>query len=259
VPALPRYKHEMFCQAFVCGAHAGNGSACYKAVYPGGGQGNPTRLLRRRDVSQRIAELAVQMAAVEAGATQIALDQLAITKHAILTELAKIAFANMLDYVRPTADGHVEVDLSRLDRDKAAAIQGVVVEYDDGPLEPKIRTKPRKASRNASKAEGNDNRAVKRVRFKLADKRAALVDLGKHLGLFVEHRLVRHEYADQSDDQLIERLRQHLGELGRLGVDLGAGVGLLVDHRGTVPPPPPNETAALPALSEAAGVSRRGA
>ena len=31
---------------------------------------------------------------------------------------------------------------------------------------------------------GEDARAVKRVKFKLHDKRAALVDLGRHLGMF---------------------------------------------------------------------------
>jgi len=38
---------------------------------------------------------------------------------------------------------------------------------------------------------GEDAREVKRVRFKLADKRAALVDLGRHLGMFVD----RHEHS----------------------------------------------------------------
>jgi hypothetical protein len=84
-------------------------------------------------------------------------------------ELARVAFANMLDYIKVTADGGVSVDLSQLERDTAAAILEVVVDtYVDG--------------------RGENAKEVKRVRFKLADKRAALVDLGKHLGLFVKPR-----------------------------------------------------------------------
>jgi hypothetical protein len=40
---------------------------------------------------------------------------------------------------------------------------------------------------------GEDARAVKRVKFKLHDKRAALVDLGRHLGMFS----VRHHHDGQ--------------------------------------------------------------
>jgi phage terminase small subunit len=88
-----------------------------------------------------------------------------ITADAVLAELGRIGFANMLDYMSPGEDGDLFVDLKALDRDKAAAIAEVVVEdFKDG------RTK--------------DAREVRRVKFKLLDKRAALVDLGKHLGMF---------------------------------------------------------------------------
>jgi phage terminase small subunit len=88
-----------------------------------------------------------------------------ITADAVLTELAHIGFANMLDYMSLGEDGDLFVDLSALDRDKAAAIAEVTVEdFKDG------RTK--------------DARECRRVKFKLLDKRAALVDIGKHLGMF---------------------------------------------------------------------------
>jgi hypothetical protein len=52
-----------------------------------------------------------------------------------------------------------------LTRDQAAAIQDITIdEYTDG--------------------RGQDAQPVKRIKFKLRDKRAALVDLGKHLGMF---------------------------------------------------------------------------
>lgn len=94
-----------------------------------------------------------------------------ITQDAVLRELAKIGFANMQDYMRAGSDGDPYLDFSQLTRDQAAALAEVTVEdFKDG--------------------RGEDARDVRRVKFKLADKRAALVDIGKHLGMFkdrVEH------------------------------------------------------------------------
>jgi phage terminase small subunit len=94
-----------------------------------------------------------------------------VTADRVVSELAKLGFANMADYMRASPGGDPYLDFSALTRDQAAALQEVTVEdYVDG--------------------RGENAREVKRVRFKLADKRAALVDLGRHLGMFkdrVEH------------------------------------------------------------------------
>lgn len=88
-----------------------------------------------------------------------------ITADNVLRELAKIGFANMADYMKASPSGDPYLDFSGLTREQAAALQEVTVEdYVDG--------------------RGEDAREVKRVKFKLADKRAALVDLGRHLGVF---------------------------------------------------------------------------
>lgn len=88
-----------------------------------------------------------------------------ITQDAVLKELAKIGFSNMLDYMTATDGGDLIPDFSALTRDQAAAISEVTVEtYVEG--------------------RGDDAEEVKRVKFKLSDKRAALVDIGKHLGMF---------------------------------------------------------------------------
>lgn len=88
-----------------------------------------------------------------------------ITQDMVLRELAKIGFSNMQDYMKTTPDGDPYLDFSNLTRDQSAALTEVTVEdYFEG--------------------RGEDARAVKRVKFKLADKRAALVDIGKHLGMF---------------------------------------------------------------------------
>lgn len=88
-----------------------------------------------------------------------------VTVERIVGELAKIGFANMQDYMRATENGDPYLDFSKLTRDQAAALAEVTVDdFVDG--------------------RGKDARAVKRVKFKLHDKRAALVDLGRQLGMF---------------------------------------------------------------------------
>lgn len=120
-----------------------------------------SRLLKDAEVS---AKVEVKQRAIA--------ERLEITADMVVRELALIGFSNMLDYIRTTDDGDAYTDLSALTRDQAAAIQEVTIdtyqEHDpDGP-------------------EANSKRTVKKMRFKLSDKRAALVDIGKHLGLFRE-------------------------------------------------------------------------
>lgn len=92
-----------------------------------------------------------------------------VTVDKIIRELALLGFSNMLDFIGTQDDGSAFVDLSKLTRDQAAAISEVTSEvYMDGA--------------------GEDAKPVKRTKFKLTDKRAALVDLGKHLGMFIERK-----------------------------------------------------------------------
>lgn len=118
-----------------------------------------------------------------------------ITADRVLTELARIGFANMQDYMRVGADGDPYLDFSGLTREQAAALVEVTVEdFKDG--------------------RGDDARDVRRVKFKLADKRAALVDIGKHLGMFKER--IEHTGKDggpiQTED--VSAAREHL--IGRI-------------------------------------------
>ncbi len=88
-----------------------------------------------------------------------------ITADMVLAELAKLGFSNMQDYMKAGPGGDPYLDFSELTRDQAAALQELTVEdFLDG--------------------RGEDAREVRRVRFKLADKRAALESVGKHLGMF---------------------------------------------------------------------------
>jgi len=107
----------------------------------------------------------------------------------VYRELQLLGFSNMADYVTIGSDGDPYIDLSSLTRDQAAAISEVTVEdFVDG--------------------RGEDARKVRRVKFKLADKRGALIEMGKHLGVAErhEHNLtgslnITHEQAlDELDD-----------------------------------------------------------
>lgn len=88
-----------------------------------------------------------------------------ITQDMVLRELAKIGFANMLDYMKPH-NGQMHLDMSEITRDQAAAISEYQTEMVSG------------------RGEMPD---IEKTRFKLLDKRQALVDIGKHLGMFKDN------------------------------------------------------------------------
>lgn len=105
--------------------------------------------------------------AIEIGEAELA-ERTKITQDKVMKELEKIGFSNMLDYITITNGGDPVTDFSALTRDQAAAISEIVVEeYTEG--------------------RGDYARNVKRTKFKLSDKRSALVDMGKHLGMFKDH------------------------------------------------------------------------
>ena len=102
----------------------------------------------------------------EIAARQLSLiKKLEITQRRVVEELALIGFANMGDYMRATQNGDPYLAFAELTREQKAALAEVTVEdFVDG--------------------RGEEARDVRRVKFKLYDKRAALVDLGRHLGMF---------------------------------------------------------------------------
>lgn len=213
MPALPNPKQEAFAQAYVRGDTAGNLcrsylAAGYRCSVPSAKRSG-SELAKVPEVLRRIAELRQEMQATEAEATERATARLAITKEAVLAELARIAFANLLDYGKPRSDGSFEVDLSKLDRDTAAAIQEIII--------------------TDVKRAGEAGKPAKRVRVKLAPKRDALVDLGRHFGLFVDRRHAGQgtdDYADLTDEQLAAKIREVVGQLQRIGVDVAAEFGI---------------------------------
>jgi phage terminase small subunit len=135
-------------------------------------EGNATQAALRAGYAKGSAEVTgcrmlrnAKVAAEIASGRQAQAEKAEITGQRVLEELAGIGFANMLDYLSIDKDGDPYVDLSRLNRRQAAAIAEVTVE-------------------DFKEGRGKNARDVRRVRFKLHDKRAALVELGKRFGLW---------------------------------------------------------------------------
>ncbi len=113
----------------------------------------------------------------------------------VIRELVKIGFANMLDYITIGKDGDPYVDLSSLTREQAAAIGEVTVEdFIDG--------------------RGEDARSVRKIKFKLADKRGALVDLGRHFALFTDKAVVDVNHGVREPAEIIARAKEAAKRLG---------------------------------------------
>jgi phage terminase small subunit len=166
-------KQQKFVETYL--SNGRNAAAAYRAAY--NTKGSNYRVAHSADKLLKHPEIA-RILAVAAEKAQKAIarviDEYEVTEERVTRELALIAFANMGDYMKPGADGDPVLDFSSLTREQMAALTEVTVEsYMEG---------------------GKKNpREVKRVKFKLADKRAALVDLGRKLKMFTdrtEHNVV---------------------------------------------------------------------
>lgn len=108
-----------------------------------------------------------------------------ITQDMVLQELALIGFADMGDYVTISDNGNILLDLTGLPEGATKVIHEVTQdEYKEG--------------------RGDEARDVKKTKLKLYDKRSALVDIGKHLGMFVDRSEVGKpgDFEKLSDEEL---------------------------------------------------------
>ena len=161
MPVLDNPMHEKFAQCLAKGmsnreafAEAGFSSAGLIGNSDATGADQAASRLKKR-VSPRVKEI-LNRAAKRAE----------ISIESVLLELAKIGFANIDDFI--DVDPHSGVPLTNFkksSREQRAAISEVTVE-------------------EFVVGRGDEARQVRKTKFKMADKRAALVDLGKHLGAF---------------------------------------------------------------------------
>lgn len=169
--ALTNTKYEAFCR------HVASGKTkeiAYELAGYKPNRHNAATLGRREDTRKRIAELVDLAADTVKVASAMAAEEIAISKVQIVDELARLGFANMLDYMTIAEDGQPRFDWSKLTRDQAAAIVELTIEeFKDG--------------------KGEGARDVRRVKFKLADKRGALTDIARMLGYIIERH--QHDHA----------------------------------------------------------------
>jgi phage terminase small subunit len=209
VPVLPNPRHERFCQELAKGKTA---DEAYVLAGYTSNRANAGKLRRKEHIRTRTEEILDKREAIDVAATAKAIEKLAITKESVLGELAKIGFANMADYMTVGPDGAPTLNFKDLTREQAAALIEITVEeFRDG------RT---------------DAREVRRVKFKLADKKGALVDLGKHLGLFIERHEIGDpgEFARMTDDEL----NATLGKFARAAGLPDTVVAKLLSDHGTI-------------------------
>ena len=146
-------KQERFCEEYLIDYNAT--AAAIRAGYSAKtahviGQEN----LRKPAISERLSTIRKQRSEI-----------IQVDAVKVLTELCKLGFSNMGDFIKPQEDGSFYTDFSKLTREQSAAIQEITVEeYMDG--------------------RGEDARPVKRTKFKLADKKGALELIARHLGMF---------------------------------------------------------------------------
>jgi phage terminase small subunit len=120
-----------------------------------------------------------------------------ITADQVVTELGKIAFANMLNYMTIQDDGTAVVDFSMVDRDQGAVMREVTIEtYAEG--------------------RGDDARTVKRIKFALYDKKGALELLGRHFGLFTDKLEAKLEVQGEDPASILAARRMRREDPDRL-------------------------------------------
>jgi len=194
MPVLRNPRHERFAQELAKGKKA---EEAYRTAGFKPDRRNALKLHSSPEIIRRVGEILDKRETVDAKATEIAIQKLAITKERVLEELAKIGFANMLDYVTIGPDGDPFVDLSRLSHEQAAAVAEITVEDFKG-------------------GRGEGARDVRRVKFKLHDKKSALVDIGKHLGMFIERSEVGKpgDFSRLSEDELDDAIKDAAREVG---------------------------------------------
>jgi phage terminase small subunit len=110
--------------------------------------------------SQLLSKLMVQEALAEVMAEDSARCRVSVDD--AISELTRVAFLNIMDYMRIGSEGDPYVDLSALTRDRALGLVSFECEdYKDG--------------------RGEDARDVRRVKIRVADKVRALAELLKHI------------------------------------------------------------------------------
>lgn len=149
------------------------------------------------------------------------LSSLDINNDTILREIALMAFGNIFDFIRVQADGTAYVDLSKLTREQAAAIQEL--SFEEG-----------------MDSSGGGVKPIKKVKFKLADKKGSLELLGKYLKLFSDTTPVMSRSMDTILKSLLSgtiTTREAAYRINLLGLPLPEALKIELSKAEPVAPP----------------------
>lgn len=168
MPILKNARHERFAQALAQGKSA---KQAYKAAGYKPDDGNAVRLTGNDKVKARVAELLGRGA-----------EKVEITVEEIVRELKRIGLSDIRQAFHP--DGTPKLP-SEWDDDFAAAVSSLEVVSRDLPADADEKQEPQGHGGSLKRRRKSDRPRVEQVhKFKLADKRSALVDLGRYKGMF---------------------------------------------------------------------------
>jgi phage terminase small subunit len=197
MPILPNPKHELFAQELAKGAPV---AESYVTAGFSHNPGNARRLRASEAVLKRVEALLREREHIHAKAVEVAIEKTGITIGRVLEELAKIGFANIADYV-DVSTGEPRINLADVPPDKLAAISSIETE---------------------TQLRGDSEDGVRKVKIRLWDKRAALVDMGKHLGMFIERSEVKHTLTLEQLVLQAREIRENRAKLSNPPTENGA-------------------------------------
>jgi len=164
MPVLDNARHERFAQALAEGKTA---DEAYTLAGYRANRGNATTLKANQSISDRVTEI------LQRGA-----ERAEISEEMVLRELAKIGFSDIRKAIK--WNGHLITEEDQPDGGDVLVVKTIVNNHvtliDSDDLDDETAAAIAKISQNATGG----------ISLQMHDKRAALVDIGKHLGMFVE-------------------------------------------------------------------------
>lgn len=175
MPALQNPKHERFAQNLAAGMSLLD---AYEDAGFKSDRGNAYRLQQKDAILQRVSDILDKREHIEAKATEKAIEKLAITKQAVLSELAKIGFADIRKAVswrgnltRETdnPDGGDVLVIREISNQQVRLIDSDMIDDDTAAAIAEVRQS-----------------ATGGLSIKLHDKKGALVDIARLCGYLTE-------------------------------------------------------------------------
>ena len=134
-----------------------------------------------------------------------------ITQDMVLEELAKLAFSDPRKFFRE--DGTIKHP-TELDDKTAAALAQFEIKEEFADEDPDEEIEPQPHGGGLRRQYGRKTFSGYTTKIKWADKRASLVDIGKHLGMFIDRKEIKvGELERLDDDSLNARIAQAAAQI----------------------------------------------